>query len=284
MQAANNSSPVSRLIPVLIVVAGLIGLYYLYRYLFGHSYGSSYTLISKSQPTSNSIAAIASSNLPVLYEGGEFTFSTWIYVNSWNNQYNKPILRIGGTAFDTIRVYLGAQSPTLNVDFTTNTSNPAQYVSSCMAPVGKLSNTNSNTPARGELMHTFGNIVTSVMSPCTLPQIDLQRWVHITVAVNGKTVDVYLDGKLSQSTVLPNFYKVDGGYNAYLLNKGIESVASQNLGVIGQISTTMMYDYAQNPEQVYKAYMAGPEPVTGIWQWITSTFAPNVSVSITTTR
>ena len=46
----------------------------------------------------------------------------------------------------------------------------------------------------------------------------------------------------------------------------------------------MMYDYAQNPEQVYKAYMAGPEPVTGIWQWITSTFAPNVSISITTTR
>jgi len=282
MQAANNSSPVSRLIPVLIVVAGLIGLYYLYRYLFGHSYGSSYTLISKSQPTSNSIAAIASSNLPVLYEGGEFTFSTWIYVNSWNNQYNKPILRIGGTAFDTIRVYLGAQSPTLNVDFTTNISNPAQYVSSCMAPAAKLSNTNGNN--EGELKHTFADIVTSVRSPCTLPQIDLQRWVHITVAVNGKTVDVYLDGKLSQSTVLPNFYKVDGGYNAYLLNKGIESVASQNLGVIGQISTTMMYDYAQNPEQVYKAYMAGPEPVTGIWQWITSTFAPNVSISITTTR
>ena len=109
---------------------------------------------------------------------------------------------------------------------------------------------------------------------CDLPEVDLQRWVNITVAVNGKTVDVYLDGKLSRSCVLPSFFKVDaGGYSANLLAYG---------GFGGQIATTTMYDSALNPEQVYKNYMAGPLPITNIGQWFASFFSPGVSVSVST--
>ena len=62
--------------------------------------------------------------------------------------------------------------------------------------------------------------------------------------MNGKTVDVYYDGKLARSCVLPSFYKVDaGGYSAKLLAYG---------GFGGQISTTNIYDSALNPEQAYK--------------------------------
>ena len=106
---------------------------------------------------------------------------------------------------------------------------------------------------------------------CDLPEVDLQRWVNLTVAVNGKTVDVYLDGKLVRSCVLPYFYKVDSSYSATLLGYS---------GFGGQISTTTMYDVALNPEMVYKNYIAGPEPITGFMSWLSSIFKIGINVSV----
>ena len=103
--------------------------------------------------------------------------------------------------------------------------------------------------------------------------IYFQRWVNITVAANGKTVDVYLDGKLSRSCILPRPFKVPSSYSANLL---------EYTGFGGQLSTTTMYDAALNPEQVYKNYMAGPEPVTSIGDWVSATCLPGVNISVTT--
>jgi hypothetical protein len=109
---------------------------------------------------------------------------------------------------------------------------------------------------------------------CDLPEIELQRWVNISIAVNGKTVDVYIDGKLTRSCILPNFFKVDGsGYSANLLMHG---------GFGGQISTTMMYDSALHPEAIYKNYIAGPEPITNLGDWLMSIFSFNVNVTVDT--
>jgi hypothetical protein len=107
---------------------------------------------------------------------------------------------------------------------------------------------------------------------CDLDNIDLQKWVLVSVVLNNKTCDVYMDGKLARSCVLPSFYKVDaGGYSAYLLSYG---------GFGGQISTTTMYDTALNPESVHKLYMAGPEPITSFGGWLGSIFAPGLSLSV----
>lgn len=288
MEAANNSSsPVGRLMPVLIVFIGLVALYYLYQYIFGPRTGNSYSLLTSTQSASvdpSQPIVITSDKLPSLYEGGEFTVSTWIYINNWSYRagFNKSIMSIGGPNFDIIRMYLGGNKPSLSVRLQTrdkhNTSvTPApapapNTPSNQQVPVETLDKATQN--AVFNILQTDSGLLDS--SPlCDLPEIELQRWVNITVCINGKTVDVYMDGKLARSCVLPSFFKVDaGGYSAYLLAYG---------GFGGQISTTTMYDAALNPEQVYKNYMAGPEPITGIWQWINSTFAPGVSVSVKTT-
>jgi hypothetical protein len=289
MEAANNSSPVGRLIPVLLVFFGLIGLYYLYQYLFGPKSTNAYSLISKTQAANvdpSQPIVVTSDKLATLYEGGEFTISTWIYITNWSYRsgMNKSILTIGGPNFDTIRIYLGGSKPTLKVRLQTKDSAGVQNT----IPTGaglNLGATSSNTQVPVEsLDKATQNAVFNILqtdsglldsSPlCDLPAIDLQRWVNITVSVNGKTVDVYMDGKLSRSCVLPSFFKVDaGGYSAYLLSYG---------GFGGQIANTTMYDSALNPEQVYRNYMAGPEPITSIGQWFSSVFAPGVSVQVTT--
>ena len=192
-------------------------------------------------------------------------------------------MSIGGPNFDTIRIYLGGYKPTLSVRLQTkdiggvNNTVPsgatAQNTMATSSNVESLSKATQN--AVFNILQSDASLLDS--SPlCDLPAIDLQRWVNITVSVDGKTVDVYMDGKLSRSCVLPSFYKVDaGGYSAYLLSYG---------GFGGQISTTNVYDSALNPEEVYKNYMAGPEPITNIGSWLWSFFSPGIDVSVTTSK
>jgi len=282
MEATNtNSSPIIRLIPVLIFFAGLIGLYYLYQYLFGPSSGNGYTLLSTTQSAqvdSTKPITFTSNQLPPIFEGGEFTISTWIYITTWGYRagLNKSIINVGGPNFDTIRVYLGGNKPKLSVRLHTKEkgATPSATPSKPSATIGDAESLEKATQNM-----TFANLQTDSglldsSAICDLPEIDLQRWVNITIAVNGKTVDVYLDGKLSRSCVLPSFYKVDaGGYSANLLSYG---------GFGGQIANTVMYDAALHPEAVYKNYIAGPQPITGFVQWISSFFAPGVSISVST--
>lgn len=276
MENNTNSSPVSRLVSVLLFFAGLIGIYYLYDYLFGPKTYNAYILNDKVTKADVSIPiTIASDKMPALYEGGEFSVSAWIYVNNWSYRrgYNKCILRIGGSSFDTLRINLGGYKPKLMVRFHTKDTNAATTTLTSSPDNAQSDSLEIQTlnATYGVQQMDSGLLDSSTPSGCDLPEVDLQRWVNIVVSVNGKTVDVYLDGKLSRSCVLPNYFKVDSSYSGYLLF---------NDGFGGQIGNVMMYDAALNPEMVYKNYIAGPEQITGFWQWFTSFFDIGVDVTV----
>lgn len=272
----NSSSPVARLIPFLILFAGLFLLYYLYQYLYGPKTSNTYSLIS-TVPSMNantdpaSPITISSDKLPTLYEGGEFTVSTWFYISNWSyrNGFCKHIISVGGRNFDSFRIYLGGRKPKLNIRFHTK---EGSAVTNGVGQGNTESLDAATQNATYNVMENDSGLLDS--NPmCDLPEVDLQRWVNLTVAVNGKTVDVYLDGKLSRSCVMPSYFKVDSGYQATLLNYG---------GFGGQIANTNMYDAALNPDTVFKNYMAGPNPITTISGWFSAFFAPGVSVSVST--
>jgi hypothetical protein len=280
---SNQNSSIARIIPVFIIFFGLLALYYLYQYLFGPASSNTYDLITKTQTAQSDPAkdiVFISTQIAPLHEGGEFSISTWIYISNWSYRagFNKPILSIGGANFDTIRMYLGASTPKLMVRIHTKEGgvnvNGANNVS--MNDPALVSNTSmpeSLTVATfNQTFNTLqpGSGLLDNSHLCDIPELDLQRWINITVAVNGKTVDVYLDGKLSRSCVLPNSFKVDTAYSAKLL---------QNGGFGGQISTTTMHDIALNPEQVYRNYMAGPMPINSFTAMIGS-FFPNINISV----
>ena len=282
MDAITNLSPMRRIVSLLLTIAGLVGLYYLYQYLFASTTGNIYVLASKNQ-SANPITPIivASDKLPAIYEGGEFTISTWIYVNDWSYRRgnNKSILSIEGENFDVIRIYLGSYKPSLSVRLHTKdgSASNTNVMGNSASGFGGVSPQASESLDKNTRESTFNTLQTESglldgSSMCDLPEVELQRWVCITVAVNGKTVDVYYDGKLARSCVLPTYYKADTRYSAKLLGYG---------GFGGQISGTVMYDVALNPEQVYKIYMAGPEPIKSIKEWFLSFFAPGINITIT---
>lgn len=275
----NSASPVGRLIPVVIFAVGLIGIYYLYQFLFGSKTANQYVLLSGKKPADvepSKPIMISSEKLPSLYEGGEFTVSTWIYVSNWNHRAgrNKSIFRLGGPTFDTIRIYLGGRKPKIHVRIQTKEVNSSLQAvpSQPNQPTEESLTANTLQTVFDSIQSDSGLLDSSPM--CDLPEIDLQRWVNLTVTVNGRTVDVYMDGKLARSCVLPSFYKVDaGGYSAYLLSHG---------GFGGEMAFTSMYDSALNPEAVYKNYIAGPEPIYSIGDWLKSIFNFGVNISVDT--
>jgi hypothetical protein len=111
-----------------------------------------------------------------------------------------------------------------------------------------------------------GQLLNDTMPICDLPEVELQRWVCFGIVLNGRTVDVYLDGKLARSCVLPSFYTVDAnGVSLKLLQYG---------GFDGFLSKVVVYSQALNPDQIYRIYMSGPSDIaaTGFLGWLAGFF------------
>lgn len=149
----------------------------------------------------------------------DFTYSMWIYVNDWNYRYgeNKVIVR-RVTADAGIAVAL---TPELN----------NLHVLTSVYP-GKASHAGS-----GMKVHK-----------CWINNIPLQAWTNIIVSVNNRAMDLYLDGKLVRTCILPGVPR---------LAKGIPAQITPDGGFSGFVSNIKYFSYAVNPSQAYDIYKDG---------------------------
>lgn len=93
----------------------------------------------------------------------------------------------------------------------------------------------------------------SLLNPsqvCDIPVIDMQRWVNITAVLSGRTIDVYIDGKLARSCVSPSYYKVDP--------TGMKLKIAERGGFDGYINGVSLFNYPISPADIYRIYQAGP--------------------------
>ena len=109
-------------------------------------------------------------------------------------------------------------------------------------------------------------LLTGVPTQCDIPEIDLQRWTMVTVVISGKTIDVYIDGKLSRSCITPSYFRVDPSADTKLkiIDRG---------GFDGYIGQTTVGSYSMNPDEIYKTYLSGPTGVSlDLFSWMASLF------------
>lgn len=250
------------------IVVGLLAIvYFLYSY-------TSAPRVSPTLVVGSQISGVATppviGSIPMPFEGGDYTVSFWVYINGYsvNRESRKHIISIGGSNFSTVFIALGAFKNTLVVRTHSRDSNSSTYSPS---PSGSASGSsieprwNSGTP--GSQMLTDGSLnksdVTKLLSPmalddsildnnsvCDLTAIDFQRWVQVTVVLSGRTIDVYMDGKLSRSCVTGSYFKVDP--------TGIKATLLENGGFDGYLSKVQLASVALNPSDIYQLYTAGP--------------------------
>ena len=237
---------------VCVIVLLILALYYLYNWLNGSSDVKDFVVYSSpdSGLPAKSLKStdFGSKNVPPLYAGGEFSVSTWIYITNWgiNKGSNKPFLTLSGGApqasgYATLVMYLGQFVNKLGVRVSYDTAG-VNSSSSTIDYVSQMPLLVSGTTPYSDTAADF--------KKCDIESVDLQKWVNITAVLSGRTLDIYIDGKLSRSCVLDGMFKVDGDAPSIKLG-------GPN-GFGGLIGKTRAANFAYSPDRVYKYYQEGP--------------------------
>ena len=270
----SNSSLLST---VAFLVVILILLYVVYTYLYPESDGS-YALFVNSQMNAMRPIPIAG-KVPPIFTGGDFTLSMWIYIDNWNYKVssNKFLFALSpDPVSSTVNSPLvGVLTPLQNglmVRASTVKSDGAPASGSMPVSAGAPDITKESALqallGQQTSMEMFGTTVTDI--PCDIKEVPLQKWVNVTIVSSGRVLDVYMDGKLSRSCVLPNVLSVPNGKLKLRLG--------ENGGFGGSYSTVQMWNQQLTPDVIYGIYQMGPTQTEfNIFNYLASLVGINVS-------
>ena len=100
-------------------------------------------------------------------------------------------------------------------------------------------------------------------APCTIRNVQLQKWINITMSIYGNTADLYLDGKLVRTcvmTAMPSSLSsgdqlyVGGGYT---IDPTSHTISPTDGDLQGFISNVVYNPDYFSPEEAWNIYSAG---------------------------
>jgi hypothetical protein len=78
--------------------------------------------------------------------------------------------------------------------------------------------------------------------------IPIQKWVNLTLSVYGRSMDLYIDGKLVRTCLLPGVANVNNNSNVYVTPAG---------GFDGWTSKFQYFPNSLNPQEAWNIYTKG---------------------------
>ena len=252
MDALRNATMNNRgtIMNLVYIAAFLLVLYYLYKFLIAGS-DLEVTLLNAEVPANEPMTfALPAKNPDVRVKpGGEYTISFWMYITSWDYRAGlaKSVLQILDTKAPNYSLLTTVLYPNENrLMVRVHTEAPGPGVDYTM-------NSNYDSLMSGK-QGLANEVIESPM--CDIQDIDLQRWINITISVNGRIVDVYYDGKLNRSCVLPDIPMAP--------ESGIQVVNTGKKGGFGgKLSGVQFFAYPLTPDRIYAIYQAGPKGPSG---------------------
>lgn len=82
----------------------------------------------------------------------------------------------------------------------------------------------------------------------TISNVPIQKWCNLFISVSGRTLDIYLDGKLVKTSLLPGVARIDPNSQIYITPNG---------GFSGWTSNFQYWPEASNPQKVWNIYSSG---------------------------
>ena len=166
-----------------------------------------------------------------------FAYSVWFYINNWNYRYGEPKVIFGRMS----SVSSQGQGSVSGI----NGLDPCPSV-----VLGALENNISISlgcyPGVDQQPTTTGG--TTVVHTCSITNVPIQKWVNLTMSVYGRSMDVYIDGKLVKTCLLPGIANVNNSANIYVTPLG---------GFDGWTSKLQYYPNALNPQDAWNIYSKG---------------------------
>jgi len=240
----------------LYVVVAAILIYYIYGWYSAPT--TDILLLNAKVPANQKTdATISTGSLPAIRMGGAYTLSMWMYINSYEYRPGKPrsVFTISDAQFTPASSSNAAgqflavgilypNEPKMMIRFATTKprADDLTKMDQWMTYMnGGASASRDSNPIE--------------LPSCDVMDIDLQRWINLTISVNGRVVDVYMDGKLTRSCVLPDLPLASQDKTQSLSLGG-------PLGFSGYFGTTQFSGSALSPDKIYSLYQAGPYPGT----------------------
>jgi hypothetical protein len=166
-----------------------------------------------------------------------FAYSIWFYVNDWNYRYGESKVIFGR---------MGSQSK--------QSSGQLQGVNGmdpCPAVVlGAIENNISVSlacyPGINQAPTTTGG--NTVIKTCNVDNVPIQKWVNLTLSVYGRTMDIYIDGKLVRTCLLPGIAAVKNNADIFVTPMG---------GFDGWTAKFQYWPNSFNPQQAWNVYTQG---------------------------
>ncbi len=155
-----------------------------------------------------------------------FTYSIWFFVDDWNYRYGEPKVIFGRMTTGS-----GKKEPCPSV-----TLGPIQ---------NNLIISLAVYPGLDEVPEDGTNYI---VHTCGISNVPIQRWCNFFMSVYGRTLDLYLDGKLVRTCVLPGVAKIDSSAPIYITPMG---------GFSGWTSRFQYWPDASNPQKAWDIYKAG---------------------------
>jgi hypothetical protein len=176
----------------------------------------------------SSLAASSSSG-----NTSNFTYSIWMYIDDWNYRYGEEKVLFGRmvvgskTTQPCPSVVLGALENNVIVSLTVF---PGQ-------DTVPTTTTTTTTTSSASIVHR-----------CAVANVPIQKWVNLLVSVYGRSMDIYLDGKLVRTCVLPGVAKIDSNAPAYITPNG---------GFSGWTAKFQYFADSCDPQKAWNIYEAG---------------------------
>ena len=229
---------------ILVISIILILLYVIIRYVIADQKTLT-GIISGTTLTTIKAANLTPSGSGV--NSNNFTYSIWFYIQDWNYKYGEPKILYGRMGVNT-----GTASPdkiTSLADI--NIMNPCPAVvlgdkqndlNISMAVHGGvdptiLSNDDTTDPTTGNIIHHF-----------TVANVPIQKWVNLLISVYGRSLDVYIDGKLVRTSVLPGTPNISTTSDVFVTPSG---------GFSGWTSKFQYFPNATDPQTAWNIYQQG---------------------------
>ena len=248
---------------VVFIVLALILLYVIYSYIYPAS-DPTYVQLLQNEADARKPVPI-SKRPPTIYTGGDFTISMWIYVDDWNYKVASPkfLFSIENPITGQMPIVAVLNQYKNNMTVGVNTKNDANSLSITNYTALERLITNKIS-----LSMFDSGITPSAAGPGAEPwpvptpspgdstvevkEIPLQRWTCLTFVSSGSSrlLDIYVDGKLTRSTVFNSILHVPRGPLIFKLG------AFGGFG--GRYSSVQMWNTQLTPDTIYGIYMMGP--------------------------
>jgi len=235
---------------ILLIVIILVILYYIIKYFW-----SSTSVLISTVSDATVLQTITASSLmqsTTSNSASNFSYSIWIYITDWSYNYGQEKIifaRSGDSSVSTVTSSSSVTSP---------------------CPLLMLGSSDNNLIVSQEVYNTTSSSSTNTSSTttftCGISNIPIQKWVNILVSVYGRSMDLYLDGKLVRTCVMPGTAKVSATTPVYLTPDG---------GFSGYISKFEYWNTATTPQTAWNIYSKG---YTNNWSLFSNNYSVEVSL------